>query len=76
MVDLAGENVLDLIISFGFYPENGSWKPIDLTAHTFSDYDTWPHLRLQDCEEGHDTDDPAELQAGYVFEIELFYYTA
>lgn len=28
MVDLAGENVLDLIISFGFYPENGSWKPL------------------------------------------------
>ena len=75
MVDLAGENVLDLIISFGFYPENGSWKPIDLTAHTFSDYDTCL-IYAFDCEEGHDTDDPAELQAGYVFEIELFYYTA
>lgn len=73
MVDLVEENVLDLIISFGFYREDGSWKPIDLTAHSFDDYDTCLVYAF-DCEEGHDTDDPAALRAGYVFEITLTYY--
>lgn len=73
MVDLVDEHVLDLIISFGFYREDGSWKPIDLTAHSFDDYDT-RLVYAFDCEQGHDTDDPAALRAGYVFEITLTYY--
>ena len=69
-----GSTIDDVMERYTLRPGYANFN-IALTAPTFSDYDTCL-IYAFDCEEGHDTDDPAELQAGYVFEIELFYYTA